>query len=320
MTIDTRALERHRRYEDAQAGISEEFIQPELGGARTMAVLSRPLGRASTVGWVVCHSFGMEQIHLGRQDVIAARALAAAGFPVLRFHGQGYGDSERGAEAIGFSSHLAETEDAIRLLQGQDGVERVGVAGARFGGMVAALLADRLDLPFMALWEPSARGGLYIRDLLRRELLSKMAAGDGEVGPAEMERLRDELASQGWTDIRGFRLSREAYEDISAVDLGKDLTRFSGQALLIAVSRTERINPTVSKLAQHIESLGGRTSVRLVQDQFGGQFGQFRFQTVDGGRGKRDVQLELNEKVAAATVAWCREALGAPPVGEQVPA
>src|SRR5439155_562777 len=157
-------------------------------GGRTVAVLSRPLGQSSSVGWVVCHSFGMEQIHLGRLDVLAARALAAAGFPVLRFHGQGYGDSEKGADAIGLSSHLAENADAVRLLQEQEGVERVGVLGARFGGMVAALVADRLDLPLMALWDPSVRGNLYIRDLLRRELLSKMAAGEDEVGPSEMER------------------------------------------------------------------------------------------------------------------------------------
>ena len=185
---------------------------------------------------------------------------------------------------------------------------------------MAALVADRLDLPLMALWDPSVRGNLYIRDLLRRELLSKMAAGEDEVGPSEMERLRDELASQGWTDIRGFRLSREAHEEISAVDLTKDLARFSGSALVLAASRSDRANPSLSKLAHRIEALGGQCSLSLVQDQFAGQFGQFRFQTVEGGRGKRDVQLELNEKIAAATVDWSLRALGARPMGEEVPA
>src|SRR3989442_15031247 len=131
MATRTAALERHGRYEDRQAGISEEFLQPVLGGERTVAVLSRPLGQSSSVGWVVCHSFGMEQIHLGRLDVLAARALAAAGFPVLRFHGQGYGDSEKGADAIGLSSHLAENADAVRLLQEEEGVGGVGALGAR---------------------------------------------------------------------------------------------------------------------------------------------------------------------------------------------
>ena len=41
-----------------------------------------------------CPSFAMEQIHLGRMEVVMARVLAAAGFPVLRYHGQGYGDSQ----------------------------------------------------------------------------------------------------------------------------------------------------------------------------------------------------------------------------------
>jgi dienelactone hydrolase len=304
VAVDQELLERHRRYEDPAARIGEEFLQVSLGQGRTVAVLSRPLGPTAPIGWVVCHSLGMEQIHLGRLDVLVARALAAAGFPVLRFHGQGYGDSELGADVVGLSSHVAETEDAVRLMAAQPGVAQVGTMGARFGGMIAALVADRMDLPAMALWEPSVRGSRYMRDLLRRELLSKLAAGEDAAGVPEMERLREDLATLGWADIRGFQLSRQAHDDISAVDLTKDLTRFSGTALLVAPSRNDRVDAALTKLSAHLESLGARTEVEVVTDPFAGQFGQFRFQTVEGGRGKRDVQLELTDKITAATVAW----------------
>jgi pimeloyl-ACP methyl ester carboxylesterase len=318
--IDQALLERHQRYEDPNAGISEAFLELELGRGRTVAVLSRPLGATAPVGWVLCHSLGMEQIHLARLDVLVARAVAAAGFPVLRFHGQGYGDSELGAEAVGLSSHVAETEDAVRFLAAQPGVQQVGTMGARFGGMVAALVADRLDLPGMALWEPSVRGSRYMRDLLRRELLSKLAAGEEAGGGSEMERLRDDLASQGWADIRGFRLSRQAHDDISAADLTTDLTRFSGAALLVTPSRSDRVDAAMTKFSDQLRSLGARTEIEVIQDPFAGQFGQFRFQTVEGGRGKRDVQLELNEKIAAATVAWAARHFGASaPISEVQP-
>lgn len=318
MALDTDLLERARRYEDPDAGISEEFLQPTLGMGRTTAVLARPLGKAAPFGFVICHSFGLEHIHLGRQEVLAARALAAAGFPVLRFHGQGYGDSERGGEVIGLTSHLAEATDAVRLMRERLGVNQVGTVGGRFGGAVAALVADRMDLPAMALWEPSVQGSRFMRDLLRRELLSKLAAGEDAGGASEMQRLRQDLAARGWADIRGFRLSREAHDEVSQVDLIAQIERFSGAALVLALTRTGRVDPSLAKLAQHLESLGARTSLEPVQDQFAAQFGQFRFQTVDGGRGKRDIQLEINERVAAVTAAWAARTFAPSPTTVEV--
>src|SRR6266508_2132301 len=75
MGIDLDLLQQHRRFEDPVAGYSETFIQPRLGGGATVGVLSRPLGPSAGTGWVICHSFGIEQVHLGRMDVIAARAM-----------------------------------------------------------------------------------------------------------------------------------------------------------------------------------------------------------------------------------------------------
>src|SRR5207302_10678278 len=127
MPVDEGLLLRHRSFEDASTGFTEAFLQPTIGSGRTVAVLSRPMGSAFPVGWVILHSFGLEQMHLSRLDVVVARALAAAGFPGLRLHGQGYGDSEGTDEHSGRGSRLADGTDAIRLLSGQPGVERVGV-------------------------------------------------------------------------------------------------------------------------------------------------------------------------------------------------
>lgn len=72
--MDRSFLERHRSWKDREAGIGEEFLRPEVGGARTVAVLTKPLGEAHDTGWVVCHSFGGEQMHLSRLEVMVARA------------------------------------------------------------------------------------------------------------------------------------------------------------------------------------------------------------------------------------------------------
>ena len=313
MPVDERLLLAHRRFEDAAAGYSEEFVQPVIGGARTVAVLARPLGPAHPVGWVILHSFGLEQMHLSRLDVIVARTMAAAGFPVLRFHGQGYGDSERTAEPIGLTSHLADATDAVALMAGRDGVERVGVLGARFGGTVAALVADRERLPFMSLWEPMARGSQYMRDVLRTRVFAEMVGKSEEAGASQMEQLRAELADQGWSDIKGFLLTREANEEIAAVDLSKDLGHFGGRALVVGVSRTGKPSAGLSKLTQRLDDLGATCSLVMLQDLLAVQFGSFHFQTTDGGRAKVDTQYELNAQIAQATTRWAVEALYASP-------
>jgi hypothetical protein len=84
VSIDQPLLRNHRTFRDPRTGFQEEFLEADLGSGQTVAVLSTPLVPAKPMGWVICHSFGMDQIHLGRLEVIAARQLAAAGFPVLR--------------------------------------------------------------------------------------------------------------------------------------------------------------------------------------------------------------------------------------------
>jgi pimeloyl-ACP methyl ester carboxylesterase len=326
MGIDQELLDRHRRYSDAEAGISEEFLQPTLGLGKTVGILSSPLSPARRVGFVICHSFGLEQIHLSRFDALTARAMAAAGFTVLRFHGHGYGDSAGSMEAISLSSHLAEATDAVRLLRERDEVEHVGVMGARVGGLVAALVADREDLPFMALWDPVVSGALYMRYFLRSQLLHKIVqqASVAEEGPSpgrDLEpgitasELREQLRSRGWADIKGFLLTGRAHDEFASADLLKDMTRFRGKALVVSPSRTERMTPAVAKLVEHLGRLGAECTARVVRDRAAGQFGLHHHANVPGGT-KVDLQFTLSRSLAETTVAWAR---GAAPLSAETP-
>ncbi|MGQ0670785.1 MAG: hypothetical protein ACT4PO_14130 [Actinomycetota bacterium] len=306
--MDRSFLERHRSWEDREAGIGEEFLLPEIGGARTVAVLTRPLGEAHDTGWVVCHSFGGEQMHLSRLEVMVARGLAAAGFPVLRFHGQGYGDSERDAGDVGLASHLADASDAVELMRTQPGVGSVGVLGALFGGTVAALVADRLELPSMALWEPACRGDQYIRRLLRSRVFSEMVE-PGEDAQSEsgvsMEQLKMDLETKGWADLNGFPLTGRAAREIAVVDLAKDLVRFRGNALVIAVSRSGREGRGISAIAGRLRELGADSHLSTVADPFAGHLGRFHY-----SKGIDSI-FRLATAMVRETVAWARRGTAA---------
>ena len=205
MAIDLLFLRQHRDFENPAMGYREVFLQPTIGSGQSVAVLTLPLCPPASTGFVICHSFGMEQIHLGRLDALAARQLAAAGFPTLRYHGQGYGDSEGAVDAGGISlaSHMADASDAVDVLISETGVLEVGAVGARFGGFVAGLLAARRELAHLVLWEPAIKGSQFARDLLRTRLLARLAGDDESASPrkasggSEAESIKHDMQTRG---------------------------------------------------------------------------------------------------------------------------
>jgi pimeloyl-ACP methyl ester carboxylesterase len=304
MSLDRELLDRHRGFDDPEAGISETFVSAELGSVPTVAILYRPLGPSRPQGWVVCHSFGMEQTFLMEHEVAAARALAKAGFPTLRYHGQGYGDSQGDPHRVGLESHLADALDAVSVLRTEAGVERVGTLGARFGGTVAALVADREALPLLAAWEPVTRGLPYMRELLRSHDLFQMLQGPHGMDAASAPDPLERLTSQGWTDVKGLYLTEEAYRTIAQVDLRRDLRRFRGSCLLVGVSRTGVPGRGIHAVAERLRSLGAGCQEEGVADEEAGNLGGYHYDNDEDPNAKRDVQAALASKLADATVGW----------------
>jgi hypothetical protein len=300
--VDRTYLASLRAFDDPASGYREEFLQPELGGTPTVAVLSHPLGPARARGWVLCHSFGIEQAHLRRLDVVVARTLAARGSIVLRYHGTGYADSGRPLAEVSLQSHVADAVDAVGLLAGTEGVSSVGIAGARFGGLVAALTAERLGLSDLAMWDPVVRGPLFMRDLLRTRMFAEMSRPtDAGLTSRPVDR---EFDAVGWVDVRGLRLTRQAHDQITGVDLLEQLTTFRGRSLLVGVSRTGRISRAHSGLVEHLRALGGDCTVELLQDRFAAEFGQYHYRFVDASESKRDIRSELDAAIASVTASW----------------
>lgn len=307
MSVDASLVERHRTFEHEIRGerIRESFVPAVLGGTRTTAVAYEPVDRVASSGWVLCHSFGIEQTFLGEHEVTVARALAAAGFAVLRYHGSGYGDSQGDPRSISLSSHLADAADAVALAR-ERGVRSVGVAGPRFGALVAALTAERLDLPLLVAWEPVVKGAQFMRELLRsRDLFNVVRAADDETAPLQIDPL-EELGSRGWSDVKGVYLTREANDEIAATDLRKDLRSFDGEALVVSVSRTERPSSPASALVERIRAIGGTAELDVVRDDEAPNFGQYHYDNEDDPNAKHDLQVPLIEALSRTTVAWAR--------------
>jgi pimeloyl-ACP methyl ester carboxylesterase len=291
-----------RSFEDADLGIAERFLTPTIGGGTTVAVLSTPLGAAHDLGWVVCHAFGLDQINLQPFEVPLARELAAAGFPVLRYHAQGFGDSELSIEHVGLASMVECAIQAAALLRDEAGVTALGTFGARLGGTVAAMAGERAGASALALWDPVVRGRTYTTRLARFSSTSELVTR----GRAQIQARNpmDVLRETGAIDVQGVPLPEALFDELSAIELTEAVTRFRGRSLVVQPSRSGQPRSELESFVGHLSELGGEAALEIVTDPLADKLGQPRFVGVDGV--KVDELGSLARSLNDVTLSWCR--------------
>lgn len=300
MTIDD-AFTRLRRYDDPDLGISESFAEGLLGPCGSFAVYTSPSDQVKPEGFVVCPSLGVEQGNLRRLEALTARRLAASGFPVLRIRpNPSVVDGSLGT--IDLTVRLREVEDALQALERLAGPQHIGLVGALFGATVSALAAERLGLSSLVLIDPVVRGRQYMREALRRNAIAELIAAIEEGGGSASQRPLDELAAQGWTSIRGLRLTKEEFDSISAVNLLEDIKSLRGRSLLIGITPSGNPPPGLRKLADHLEALQGTPTVEVLREDLPVPFGEFYF--ADIGPVRADTRLDLDQRLADRVVRW----------------
>ena len=83
----------------------------------------------------------MEFTSLRRVDRAVARTLAGLGHPVLALHRRGFGDSSDRSEDATLEGGLEDLRTGIRWMTAERKLQRVGLIGARSGGLMAGLVA-----------------------------------------------------------------------------------------------------------------------------------------------------------------------------------
>jgi pimeloyl-ACP methyl ester carboxylesterase len=313
MALNAALLDSLRSFTDPRTGLRERFIAPTIGGKQTVGVLSAPVGPSSDLGWVICHSFAMEQVWLQPVEVALARRLARSGFQVLRFHCQGYGDSEGSTSDIGLEAQVRDTLDAVRVLIDETGVSSVGLIGARVGGTVAALAADRSRATPLVLWNPVVDGHRYVDSLTRAAMVTELSSSSQVKSEADDVDAR--FAEAGVLDVQGFPITSAVIDEFTGFDLLSALTAFRGEALILQVSRTARPRADLEQLRARIEALGGQSSIQVLQDPEAWRLGQQRYYAAADGKRKEDKQQAMSEALVTRTSEWATSREPARPVG-----
>ncbi|HEX4195159.1 MAG TPA: alpha/beta fold hydrolase, partial [Stellaceae bacterium] len=115
----------------------EQTVSFISDGLALKGFLHTPDGAGKRPGLVLCHGFGGSCRGAGHPEL--AKALAQAGYVVLRFDFRGCGQSEGKRGDVIVAEEIADLRHAIDFLVTQPCVDasRIGVVGASLGGSVA---------------------------------------------------------------------------------------------------------------------------------------------------------------------------------------
>ena len=244
----------------------EEHFFFEHEGSRLFAVLHIPATPETARGGVLfCDPWSREKLYVTRTYANVARGICNEGFYVLRIDCRGTGDSEGNVEDVTLASQLSDTKKAIDILM-EKGVTQIALLGLRIGGTLAALAADGDErIRYLILWEPVANPQEHFDRIYRNDVTAMAWIGSHTPNSAN---LRENFLENGFVDVRGFTLSREAFSQFLEADLKNIVGRFRGSILAINIAqdaRNRRIAQT--RLAEIFDVGDERLETRVVDEK-----------------------------------------------------
>jgi pimeloyl-ACP methyl ester carboxylesterase len=242
----------------------EEMALVERHGRRYFSVAYRPAPDTprSSLGVAVVHSFGFEQLTLHPLEVMAARTLAERGIPAVYLQAQGYGDSGGDFARVSLATHVRDALVAADRLGELFAVDRVALAGPRFGATAALLAAQERpgSVHAVAAWHPLVRGKRFFESMLRSAAAGRLTDGVAS-GPGAVRR---QLEETGRLDLHGYPVHRTQFEEGVELDLCGRLERAPGHMLLVEMARGGRPDPDHQALRSRLLDLGARVEERTV--------------------------------------------------------
>lgn len=287
------------RRSDAR-GFTEEafFFGPD--GAPLFAVLHLPARATAFPPIIHVHSYGIEQVASYRIEVEFARAAAAAGFPVLRFHMTGAGDSFGDFAEMTIASMVADVARAVELMvkRGVGAGSRPILLGVRLGCDVAVRAAEALGgVQALILWEPAADPRAYLESILRSRLISALAQGKktGETVASLVEQLR----AEGSVDVLGYPVYRRIYDEATPLAIAPNTEAGSviaEDALIVSIGKRQKPSARCVAIERMLGDAGARCEIRELREDVAWQFNS----------NPSFVSPSLTE----LTLAWCLSRLG----------
>jgi alpha/beta superfamily hydrolase len=237
------------------------------------AVFHPPHGARTRSAVVVhCHTVGVEQLTSYRVEVLGARAAAAAGYPVFRYHARGHGDSAGDLADVTFESLVQDARAAADHARRLSEASRVIWLGVRFGALVAAEAArGRADTAALALWEPVHDPQEYFRAMLRNLLFSLVVKGERPSVTVD-QLFATIIEREGRVSVHGYYLHRPLIQSSRGRRLAQALASWAGPTFLAQVQPRGTLAPAHGALAAGLAKRGASVTVAQINDEPGWHF------------------------------------------------
>lgn len=193
----------------------EAFFLPAGDGQR-FCVLHRPDSGQPIRGAVLhVHPFAEEMNKARRMAALQARAMAAAGYVVLRVDLQGCGDSSGDFGDASWSGWIDDVVLACEWLRGETGADP-WLWGLRSGCLLCCEVAQRINLPQLLFWQPALSGKQFLQQFLRLRVASDMLGGESK---GLMEQMRRDLAAGQQVEVAGYALTFPLADGLEKAEL-----------------------------------------------------------------------------------------------------
>jgi pimeloyl-ACP methyl ester carboxylesterase len=258
------------RRSDAR-GFTEEAFFFGPSEAPLFAVLHRPVRATKLPPIIHVHSYGIEQVAAYRIEVEFARAAAAAGFPVLRFHMTGAGDSFGDFAEMTIAGMVADVGRALELTvqRGLSSDSKPVLLGVRLGCDVAVRAAEALGrVRGLILWEPAQDPRAYFDSILRSRLISALAQGK-KTGDT-VASLVEQLHAEGSVDVLGYPVHRRIYDEASPLAIRS--APVATDALVVSIGKRQKPPARCVAVERMLADAGARCEIRELREEVAWQF------------------------------------------------
>jgi alpha/beta superfamily hydrolase len=247
---------------DPQTGVTDEVTFLDHDRSRILAFLHRPRANSVQGCALLCSSL-YEDLELNsRTELLLARAMAARGIAVARFHYRGTGNSDDApGGAITWQSMVADAHTAMSWLVARTATRNLYFCGFRLGSLVAAELARREERAPLILWSPSLSGAEYYRGLSRASRVlgirtdpHRQRSGDGG---------EKQFSEHGAVEMLGNIVHRTSFEDLRTRSLPTDVG--SGRRVLLVDVGLADVTPSYQALTAGWSNGGALVDVLKVR-------------------------------------------------------
>jgi pimeloyl-ACP methyl ester carboxylesterase len=212
-------------------------------GLRLFGALFRPESETNGQAVVVCHPFAEEKKSAQKPLVDLASALAAAGYSVLLFDFQGYGDSSGLSVDCTLSDWNQNIHDAANFIKQSTACQKIIVIGLRMSAALALVAArERNDIIKLIMVEPvsSFIGGF--KEAVKQKMVNELLTV-GKVHGSTDKYLQD-LEAGKTLDLDGYEIGSSFLRSCHAMENRLRVADVRSNSVIKAISISPSGSPT----------------------------------------------------------------------------